>query len=529
LQACAVLGKNATLERVEAMLDQPRTNLLDAFDELEHARLVFLQDGKLACQHGLLLEAALARASKAAFSYLHRKAGTTMALALRRDCQVSLAWDCARHFLSAGEPSQATALLMDCARHALELGRPLDADEILKSALDLPLSPTDRAAILAERSHALRAADQWDDVVRVLSELTALQSPGGRLEHNDHELQLISAKWAAGHDAKGLLGSLRDCCIQKISAPTHRLLAARSAFMVADNICECQVANDIYQVIAADLASQNAPEFDRLYCSMVYNAAFGDITAAEYAARELNGILAGRPDIREICLARTHVAEVLREAGHPRESLSLLQAAYREAIDNSLLWLACLAGRRLAWQYLDSGDYRTAAEWVEAVLPLSERIQHLATRADALGAAAELALHNGDVDLAAGLLERSAAAWKNTQHARSQAFWLASQAGVWLAREDRSACLNALPRFLELYEIVRRHCDQDQTTARLVRVLDFTGQSQLADRILHEYVCQDRRGRAPLSAELTAVCDRRDPSCVNCVDTRKERGHAPAA
>jgi hypothetical protein len=529
LQACAVLGKNATLERVEAMLDQPRTNLLDAFDELEHARLVFLQDGKLACQHGLLLEAALARASKAAFSYLHRKAGTTMALALRRDCQVSLAWDCARHFLSAGEPSQATALLMDCARHALELGRPLDADEILKSALDLPLSPTDHAAVLAERSHALRAADQWDDVVRVLSELTALQSPGGRLEHNDHELQLISAKWAAGHDAKGLLGSLRDCCIQKISAPTHRLLAARSAFMVADNICECQVANDIYHVIAADLASQNAPEFDRLYCSMVYNAAFGDITAAEYAARELNGILAGRPDIREICLARTHVAEVLREAGHPRESLSLLQAAYREAIDNSLLWLACLAGRRLAWQYLDSGDYRTAAEWVEAVLPLSERIQHLATRADALGAAAELALHNGDVDLAAGLLERSAAAWKNTQHARSQAFWLASQAGVWLAREDRSACLNALPRFLELYEIVRRHCDQDQTTARLVRVLDFTGQSQLADRILHEYVCQDRRGRAPLSAELTAVCDRRDPSCVNCVDTRKERGHAPAA
>ena len=35
LQACAVLGKNATLDRIEVMFDEPRTHLLDAFDELE--------------------------------------------------------------------------------------------------------------------------------------------------------------------------------------------------------------------------------------------------------------------------------------------------------------------------------------------------------------------------------------------------------------------------------------------------------------------------------------------------------------
>jgi ATP/maltotriose-dependent transcriptional regulator MalT len=126
-----------------------------------------------------------------------------------------------------------------------------------------------------------------------------------------------------------------------------------------------------------------------------------------------------------------------------------------------------------------------------------------------LGAAAELALHKGDDDEAADLLARSVAAWKDTQHVRSQAFWLASQAGVWLAQGNREACYDALPRFMELYRRVRRHCDQDQTTARLVRILEFVNQAEEADQVLHEYLGIYRRGLAPLSAELCAICERK--------------------
>jgi DNA-binding SARP family transcriptional activator len=528
LQACAILGKNATLDRIEAVLDQPQMDLLDAYDELEQAGLLAWANGNVVCHHDLLVEAALDRASRTVSSYLHRKAAMTLAQSLRRDCQVSLAWDCAKHLLSAGEPSQAAAQLMDCARHALELGRPFEADEILAGSLELPLSATERTSVLNERAHALRAADRWGDVVAVLSEIVATQSKDGRIQHTDHELQLVYAKWAAGSDANCLLSSLRDCCRQHVSTSTHRLLAARWAFMLADNICEAEIAHDIYRLVSADLCSDSAADFDRTYCHMVYNAAFGDITEAEQAARQLGSVLQDRSDIREVCLARTHVAEVLKEAGHVKESVALLEEAYRVAVANSLLWLACLAGRRLAWRSIYGGDYRTAAEWVQALLPISERIQHVASRADVLGAAAELALHKGELAEAAELLNRSAAVWKDTQHARSEAFWMASQTAIWLAEGNLTACQDALPRFMELYRLVWRHADQDQTTARLVRVLEFTNQFECAEGLLREYVWTHRRGRAPLSVELAAICERKG---VPLPASLKEQGRsqAPAA
>jgi hypothetical protein len=371
------------------------------------------------------------------------------------------------------------------------------------------VSSHERVAILSERAYALRAADQWDDVVSVLSDLIALEAgPGGR-DHNDHELALISAKWAAGYDAPSLLASLRECCRQKASPSRHRLQAARFAFMLADNICESDAAHDIYQLVAADLGSADESDFDRLYCRMLYQAAFGDMIDAERAARELKLVLCGRSDAREICLTRAHIGEVLKQAGHLNEGVGLLEQAYSEGLDNSLLWIACLAGRRLAWHCLDRGEFDAAAAWVDAIMPISERIQHIASRADVLGAAAEIALHRGQNLDAAELLARSAAAWRDTQHVRSQAFWLASQTGVWLAQEDLQASLDALPRFLKLYARVRHHCDQDQTTARLASLLEFAKQPELADRILREYLETHRRGLAPLSVELSAICARR--------------------
>ena len=528
LQACAVLGKHATLDRIDTMLDQPHTKLLDAFDDLERMGLVSFEEGRLACRHGLLLEAALERASHATCAYLHRKAAMALAPSLKQARVVSLAWDCARHLLAAGERSQAAAILMDCARHALELGRPLEADEILRGSLDLPLSAAERLSLLAERAHALRAADQWNDLVLVLSELAASESEGRCVGHNDRELQLISAKWAAGYDANDLLSALRQCCLHKTSDAPHRLLAARFAFMLADNVCVVDVAHDIYSAVTPDLESDNASAFDRVYCRMLYNAAFGDINEAERAARELDTILRERSDVREICLARVHIGEVLRESGDLDHGAALMKQAYREGVENSLLWLACLAGRRLAWLHLDCGELDVAAEWVAVILPISERIQHVASRADVLGAAAELELRRGNDREAEALLAQSVTAWNNTQHVRSQAFWLASQAGVWLAQENHTACANVLPRFMELYGRVRRHCDQDQTTARLVRILDFTAQVETADRILDEYLWTYRRGCAPLSTELRELCDQRGLSIPASAQPR-ERPQAPAA
>jgi hypothetical protein len=529
LQACAILGKNATLDRIEAVLDQTRMELLEAYDELDKSGLLTWDNGRLQCHHDLLVEAALERASHTVSSYLHRQAAISLADSLREDFQVSLAWDCAKHLVAAGQPSKAVAQLMDCARHALELGRPLEADEILTGCLDLPLKTTERTSILTERAHALRAADRWDDVVTVLAEIVAAESQGDRVQHTDNELQLISAKWVAGCEGKSLLGSLGDCCRHPVSTPSHRLLAARWAFMLADNLCEAEIADDIYRIVAPDLNSGGIPDFDRSYCRMVYHASFGEISDAEDAARALSSVLADRPDTREVCFATTHVAEVLREAGHLSESDLLLQRVFHQALSHSLLSPACFAGRRLAWHCMDAGDHIAAAEWVNAIWPMSERIQQPGPRADVLGAAAEIAVQSGEIGKAAELLSQSAAAWKAMRHARAEAFGLATQFAIWLAEGNAAACENALPRFVELYRVVRRRFGFDQVAARLVRALELTGQLNRADEVLHEYLSTYRRGRTPLSAELGELCERRGLTKPVFLKGPEKTAHAPAA
>jgi hypothetical protein len=120
-----------------------------------------------------------------------------------------------------------------------------------------------------------------------------------------------------------------------------------------------------------------------------------------------------------------------------------------------------------------------------------------------------VALHRGHLAKAGQLLTQSVEAWKGTRHTRAEAYWFATQSAIWLREGNVEACMGALPRFMELYHVVRQHCGQDEVTARLVRVLDFTSQPDRADGVLHEYLSTYRRGRTLLSAELAKVCEQR--------------------
>ena len=64
LQACCVLGKLSTLERLEMVLGESRVALLGALEELEAFGLVESERETVYCKHELLSAAALARLSK---------------------------------------------------------------------------------------------------------------------------------------------------------------------------------------------------------------------------------------------------------------------------------------------------------------------------------------------------------------------------------------------------------------------------------------------------------------------------------
>ncbi|HJU65942.1 MAG TPA: AAA family ATPase, partial [Gemmatimonadaceae bacterium] len=78
LQACAVLGKYSTLERLEAVLDQRRVDLLDALDALAGSNLIDCEGAHVLSRHDLLSAEALSLLSAASLRLLHRHAAMVL-------------------------------------------------------------------------------------------------------------------------------------------------------------------------------------------------------------------------------------------------------------------------------------------------------------------------------------------------------------------------------------------------------------------------------------------------------------------
>ena len=132
LQACAILGKNATLNRLEAVLDQRRIDLLDALDELDRRGLIEWDNSQIVSRHDLLSQAAMARLSPLLTRLLHQHAAMVLESATSGEITPALAWCATEHWNLAGSLERGVTLVCRCARQAIELGRPETAVELLE-------------------------------------------------------------------------------------------------------------------------------------------------------------------------------------------------------------------------------------------------------------------------------------------------------------------------------------------------------------------------------------------------------------
>ncbi len=116
VQACAVLAQNSTLARLETMLALPPHATASALSELELAGLIASRDGRVGCRHDLIADAVMRGLGGTLGSYMHRRCAVVLDQELRSSPVPSIAWDCARHWDAADEPTRAlelTGLIVD--------------------------------------------------------------------------------------------------------------------------------------------------------------------------------------------------------------------------------------------------------------------------------------------------------------------------------------------------------------------------------------------------------------------------------
>jgi DNA-binding SARP family transcriptional activator/tetratricopeptide (TPR) repeat protein len=506
LQACAILGKNATLQRIQALLDEPCAKLLDGFDDLDAAGLLEARGEGIVARHDLLAQAATLRASRLSQQLLHRRTAEILQAEFQKTGVPALAWDSAEHWRQSGEAAKGIELAVGCARHSLHVGRPAEAVEILQCVLSWCPGDEARLRVMIDYAHALRSAERWQDLVDTLGKLLQPHRGLSPEARSGYRLELIEARWLAGNMPISTVEDLIAECSTGLAGPLQRVRAATLAIIAIDNVCVSDAAPRVER-FARPLVESHGDELVSKDYELVFQCSYGDPDKAVDVATGLVETLRQGDTQPVLCKYLLRAAHVFEVAGRLDESISLACEAFEIAERFSLSASACLAARRLAWEYLELADAHQLAHWTAKGETWSTRAQHPASVADLATLRAEVALAHGDLAEAAYLFERSNALWVPLKHPRSEAHALAFK--LALTVEAHRALLPAdLDEACRLYKVLADRAMCDVVVARFALGLAAAGRIYESGEMIDTYLNRYRRERGAIRAFFRQLVER---------------------
>jgi len=505
LQACAVLGKNSMLERLETVLQQRRIDLLDAFEELENHGLIISDGARVQSKHDLLSQAALARLSGLSLRLLHHHAALVLEGDVDRPQSVAALWECAEHWLQAGEVGRALRFLRSCARQAVEIGLPTEAAELLEKAVELTGTTRERIEVLGELVSALRAAGHWATVLVSAESIRALKfkQNADYQMHDEEELIYLEAKWKNGYAAQPLFDALL-VCVASLSAPVeHRISAALFALKLADNLALIDRAHEIFRKIELYLNSPGQ-QAQSEQLRMIYHSAFGDRDEALRAARALAALSRIAKEPAFIIRSLANCAVAYRTLGRIPEALMHATEAYELAEKHRFGGAACLAANTLSWTHLLAGDTAAAQHWIARASRWLPDIQDQAAKTNVRFTEAHLSLRNGEFEKAEIQLQDCTKEKRANTHPRTEVGELALRLQLNLIKDKKPTC-EELAELERLHTLTRTLSSQDLVMIGVHGALESVGQCEKAQKLVHDYVVVHRRERGALNPELQEI------------------------
>jgi tetratricopeptide (TPR) repeat protein len=504
LQACAVLDVNATIERVEGVLEYKSHLLLSAVQELSVAGMLraepqaFPDYGEpLTVGHDLISTVALERLARASLAFLHRRAGTVLEReTLGNAARTAVLWACAFHWHNAGDRERAFRAACSCAEHLLGVGLPRDASHGFERALEYCTTDEQRLLVLSRLALSLQMNGQWEGSKEILRRSRQLQSklaPNACI-HDDVEFALFEARWRVTLENSALVDELRACAASDVASASHRVACGLLGLKVACDENQIPVMGDLYLTIAPLLEDPEIAAVTRLEVEVIYHSHCGDMQRAEKAADLL--FMAARdqrePGMRSRAL--TNVGVAYRLAGRQDDA----EAAFLELYDHSVAygflsraWFACLS---LARVYLTAGDVVRARDAMTKLDAIAGVDQDLHRALDRLYMLARVALEEGNIKEASDRYEAALAQFTPAQTVNRRAARLALGIRIGICNEVSVGAIRKMVADLEAAHMQNRaSCSQDFETCALTMGLRYCGEMEHSERLLFEYVTKYRR------------------------------------
>ncbi|HEY8833586.1 MAG TPA: AAA family ATPase, partial [Gemmatimonadaceae bacterium] len=516
LQVCVVLGLNATIERIERLLEYKSHQLLSAVQELSVSGMLHEEfdestdvPDRVGVRHDLLGTAALGRLAKTALAFLHRRAGTVLQEeTLGGDTSTALLWACALHWRNAGDRERSFGVARACAEHLLEVGLPLDSAYAFERTLDYCVTAEQRLTILSRLAVARQMHGDWEKAREVLQRfrrIRAATSPQAN-PHDEAEFALFDSTWRASLESSALLMDLLRCITSKEASVGHRVACGLLALKVASSLNEIRTMEEVYQTIVPLVDSPRGNSSLRPEIDMVFHSACGDVGKLIAATKAFIEVV--RRETNELTFSRglVNAATAYRLAGEREEAEILLREALDHALAHGHSSRAMFVLYSLIRLYLAAGDIPRAREALDRSEMLADFGEDVHLISDRNYLQARVALEEENIEAASAYYALTLAETNSDQTINRRSSVAALGIMVGVSNETPLYSLRPLVADLESMHIQNRASGwQDFEAQALFAGLSACGEAEKAHRLLNDYATTYRRERWPLPRRLSEL------------------------
>jgi hypothetical protein len=514
LQACAVLGENSNLERLERVLAYQPHELLAGVQELSAGgmlRSVALGDAPtpaLVVKHDLLSIEVFNGLAPASLAFLHRRCGIVLEReVLGTSKSTSLMRSCAFHWHHSGDSQRAYSLAIQCANHLLEIGLAVDAAKSFEGALAYCSTIDAQLDVRGRIIHALRRGEEWPAVMTAIARLRTLQHSDSVTEHHDEfEILEFEAQRRTEVAIAPLLSRTLSCTYNAELPASHRVMAACDALKFATLLPDLQALQRAYFAVRPLLDDSSVHFRSRLQIGVIYNTMCGDLRRAVSLAKERVSAERKEGTPFNLTNALSDLAFVLRRTGPDEEIDATLREGYDFTIQHRLFAASREFAERIAAFLFEAG--RQGAEiWMQRAVKSYGDAPAIRVTFAAQAHFARIALAQNRISDAESILDHEFD-WEWLHHRRG---WLAAALALRIkAKIARKASFDEVSSSVEelrqLYSLVATLGCQDFEIAGLCAGLIYIGDRANADKYLVDYLRNGRRDLTPYLRELTSVC-----------------------
>jgi DNA-binding SARP family transcriptional activator/tetratricopeptide (TPR) repeat protein len=489
LQIAVLLGPLASLSRIEQVLGIPRLSLVEALDELELGRFCSLTRGLLQIQHPMVGDAALSSCSKSSLEVLHRG----IAIQLKREIVDSnsshVMFECLRHLRACGDHAGAAELVIECTQHMLASGLAPEAATLIEDAVTVSEQLNDSRAVVTLRVRALSLAGRWREA------RTVCETYWRDVEHAHDELEnlFLQARWSLDEPLGPLLEAAISCLTATEATTHHRTVAAYRALVFADNICDRNSAQSIWDGMRRlPNVSSRVDIAPRLRAEIIYHTSYGDLDTAVSVSNELVEVERSSGDAHTLATALRTASLPHRRAGLTRQAIDLLTESLELSELYHLSTSAASSLDYLASVCLECGNFMEADSYLERLSGYVAEMQDPLLLESIFRLSLKRRLLHGDC------VSETEVAKLRPHHdsGRREVEGIAISAMASVLRGE----VPDSERFRQLitsHKKTRSHGGQDVVTNFLVCALSFADAGE-ANTLLNDYVTKHRRERFPL-------------------------------